>query len=958
MAPGDVIADIRRPLRAMATSSLQGEEDFTVNSTNTEINGIAKDTEVLVGVSKKERAPLLSQRRLFRSLSGREISNVNGSEENVSSNRTLGTFDGVFAPVSLSQFSALLFLRVGFIIGNIGLLYACCTLTLGYSILLVTILSICAISTNGAVEGGGAYFMISRTLGPEFGGAIGALFFFANVFSSALYAAGCVEGILDSFGTEGGRYVKALPEGGYWGFLYGSVVNVINLLICLIGAGMFAKLTVVIFATVLICTGSVIISFAIDKEEQIPIPFNNRIIYPGNSSLNESFIINGTYTGFSVTTLKNNLFPNFTYDYTTVDDADDLPQTVDFATLFAVLFSGVTGIMAGANMSGELKEPGKSIPRGTLLGSLFTFLVYLLLFLLTASTCSRFLLNNNYTFMMAINFLPQFVTIGIVTATMSASLSNIIGSSRILAALVKDNIYGRLTFYIGKISIGTNPVGAVLVSAILVELVLLIGGLNEIAQFTSIFFLLSYLATNMACLGLEWASAPNFRPTFRYFTWWTAILGIVGNGAMMFVISAATAGICIIILLILIIILHLQSPSEQNQWGSISQALIFHQVRKYLLLLDSRKDHVKFWRPQMLLMVANPQSACPLIDFTNDLKKSGLYVLGHVKVGNYEENTRDFASEENPKWMALVDHLKVKAFVEITVGRSVREGLHHLARISGLGAMKPNTILFGFPDSTPSQNFFTRESSPFNITSYQATSPSSSSPALILSRPAHESISSEEFVSMVRDVLLLGKNVCVCRHFHLMDKVTMLKKGKRKYFIDVWPTDFFNPDESNIFGTTSLFLMQLATILNMVSSWQKRTALRVFICVSSRDADPEAQKKQVKNMLLDLRINASIISVPWDRVAMHLSENNFETESTEDRMDYGLSHLSESYISGVNNMIMEQSVDTAVTFLNLPQPPEDRSQYPKYLELMTDMTNNLRPTILVHGVSAVTTTNL
>ncbi|XP_064121750.1 LOW QUALITY PROTEIN: solute carrier family 12 member 9-like [Macrobrachium nipponense] len=927
----------------MATS-LQAE-DFTVNSTNSEVNGIAKDTEVLVGVSKKEvrdpntqvqkraskfreRAPLLSQRRLFRSLSGREISNVNGSEENVSSNRTLGTFDGVFAPVSLSQFSALLFLRVGFIIGNIGLLYACCTLTLGYSILLVTILSICAISTNGAVEGGGAYFMISRTLGPEFGGAIGALFFFANVFSSGplYFAAGCVEGILDSFGTEGGRDVR--------------------------------KLTVVIFATVLICTGSVIISFAIDKGQQVPIPFNNKIIYPGNSSLNESFIINGTYTGFSLTTLNDNLFPNFTYDYTTVDDADDLPQTVDFATLFAVLFSGVTGIMAGANMSGELKEPGKSIPRGTLLGSLFTFLVYLLLFLLTASTCSRFLLNNNYTFMMAINFLPQFVTIGIVTATMSASLSNIIGSSRILAALVKDNIYGRLTFYIGKISIGTNPVGAVLVSAVLVELVLLIGGLNEIAQFTSIFFLLSYLATNMACLGLEWASAPNFRPTFRYFTWWTAILGIIGNGAMMFVISAATAGICIIILLILIIILHLQSPSEQNQWGSISQALIFHQVRKYLLLLDSRKDHVKFWRPQMLLMVANPQSACPLIDFTNDLKKSGLYVLGHVKVGNYEENTRDFASEENPKWMALVDHLKVKAFVEITVGRSVREGLHHLARISGLGAMKPNTILFGFPDSTPSQNFFTRESSPFNITSYQATSPSSSSPALILSRPAHESISSEEFVSMVRDVLLLGKNICVCRHFHLMDKVTMLKKGKRKFFIDVWPTDFFNPDESNIFGTTSLVPMQLATILNMVSSWQKRTALRVFICVSSRDADPEAQKKQVKNMLLDLRINASIISVPWDRVAMHLSENNFETESTEDRMDFGLSHLSESYISGVNNMIMEQSVDTAVTFLSLPQPPEDRSQYPKYLKLMTDMTNNLRPTILVHGVSAVTTTNL
>ncbi|KAK7075894.1 hypothetical protein SK128_025719 [Halocaridina rubra] len=361
----------------------------------------------------------------------------------------------------------------------------------------------------------------------------------------------------------------------------------------------------------------------------------------------------------------------------------------------------------------------------------------------------------------------------------------------------------------------------------------------------------------------------------------------------------------------------------------------------------------------MLLMVANPQSACPLIDFANDLKKSGLYILGHVKVGNYEDNTRDFAAEENPKWMALVDHLKVKAFVEVTVGRSVREGLHHLARIAGLGAMKPNTILFGFPDETPPQNFFTRESSPFNIANYQATSPSSSSPSLLINRPTPKSVSSEEFVAMINDVLTLGKNVCVCRHFHLMDKPAMLKRGRKTFFIDVWPTDFFNPDESNIFGTTSLFLMQLATILNMVSSWHKRTALRVFLCVSSRDADPEAQQKQVKNMLHDLRINASIISVPWDHVAMLLAENSIETESADGKMDTeSLAHLSEPYIKGVNSIIQEQSVDTAVTFLCLPQPPALTELSAKYLLLLTDLTHNLRPTVLVRGISAVTTTNL
>ncbi|KAK7078238.1 hypothetical protein SK128_026307 [Halocaridina rubra] len=383
-------------------------EEFSVNSTNSELPGNGRDTEVLVGVHKKERAPLLSQRRLFRSLSGREI-NLSGSEDSESS-RTLGTFDGVFAPVSLSQFSSLLFLRVGFIVGNLGLLAGCGTLTLGYVILLVTILSICAISTNGAVEGGGAYYMISRTLGPEFGGAIGALFFFANIFSSALYASGCVEGIVDSFGETGGRYAQALPEGYYWNFLYGSCVNVLNLLVCLIGAGMFAKLSILIFIVVLFCTASVFISFAFEAPKNVPIPFNNEVIYPNDTENANETIIYGNYTGFSGQTLHDNIFVNFSYDYTT--SKHDHPITTDFAILFGVLFSGVTGIMAGANMSGELKEPGRNIPRGTLIASLFTYLVYLLLFLFTASTCSRFLLCNNYTFMMAINLLPPLVTIG------------------------------------------------------------------------------------------------------------------------------------------------------------------------------------------------------------------------------------------------------------------------------------------------------------------------------------------------------------------------------------------------------------------------------------------------------------------------------------------------------------------------------------------------------------------
>lgn len=662
--------------------------------------------------------------------------------------------------------------------------------------------------------------MISRTLGPDFGGAIGTLFFLANIVGCGLCITGCAEGLVENFGPSG--YLvdtsgPTLPDGRWWRFLYCTLINTIMLLVCLVGAAMFAKTSVMTLGVVCICLLSTYISFLVKGPQLVPIPDENTLVQ------NATHKVNGSYTGFSKATFEMNMYSNYGKDYSTGG------TDVNFAIVFGVLFSGVTGIMAGANMSGELKFPGRSIPLGTLSAVGFTFVFYCLLAVFISGTTTTFLLQNNFIFLMPINMWKPFIAIGILTATFSAALSNLIGSSRVLEALAKDQVFGRLLTFVIRGTWRGNPIAAVMISWVLVELILLIGSLNTIAQINSVLFMLSYLATNVACLGIEITGAPNFRPSFKYFSWHTCFIGMMGNLIMMFITNPVYASFSIILCFVLVIALHLFSPASQSaQWGSISQALMFHQVRKYLLMLDSRKDHVKFWRPQMLLLVSSPRSSCPLIDFVNDIKKGGLYVIGHVKVGDYEAQVTDPTVVEYPQWLSLIDHLKVKAFVELTLAKTVREGVQHLVRISGMGAMKPNTIVMGFYDEEKTYDFFESEQSAYQTTRF--TDNDSGHQRLFATRRQDEgkALSPREYVAIVSDVLKTQKNICLCRHFHKLEKNGLGKNSNIRY-IDIWPLNFFNPKNEDPFDVVSLFMMQLGCILNMLPKW-KKLQVRVFLC--------------------------------------------------------------------------------------------------------------------------------
>ncbi|XP_070340458.1 solute carrier family 12 member 9 isoform X4 [Equus asinus] len=841
--------------------------------------------------------------------------------------RKLSTFLGVVVPTVLSMFSIVVFLRI---------------------------------------------VMISRTLGPEVGGSIGLMFYLANVCGCAVSLLGLVEAVLDTFGADamGSGGLRVLPQGYGWSLLYGSLLLGLVGGVCTLGAGLYARASFLTFLLVSGSLASVLVSFVAVGPRNIPLTPRPG---PNGSSLPPQF---GHFTGFNSSTLKANLGAGYAKDYTT-------GAMMTFAGVFAVLFNGCTGIMAGANMSGELKDPSRAIPLGTIIAVAYTFFIYILLFFLSSFTCDRCLgrgtlLQEDYGFFRAISLWPPLVLIGIYATSLSASMSSLIGASRILHALAQDDLFGVILAPAKVVSRGGNPWGAVLYSWALVQLVLLAGKLNTLAAVVTVFYLVAYAAVDLSCLSLEWASAPNFRPTFSLFSWHTCLLGVASCLLMMFLISPGAAGGSLLLMALLSALL--TARGGPSSWGYVSQALLFHQVRKYLLRLDVRKDHVKFWRPQLLLLVGNPRGALPLLRLANQLKKGGLYVLGHVTLGDLDCLPSDPVQPQYGAWLSLVDRAQVKAFVDLTLSPSVRQGAQHLLRISGLGGMKPNTLVLGFYDDAAPQDHFLTDpafSEPADGTQEGGT------PALSTLFPpprapgSPRALTPQDYVATVADALKMNKNVVLARACGALPP-ERLSRGSggtsQPHHVDVWPLNLLRPRGGpGYVDVCGLFLLQMATILGMVPAWHS-ARLRIFLCLGPREA-PGAAEGRLRALLSQLRIRAEVQEVVWGEGA---GSQEPEEEEEGDFVNGRRGDAeAEALACSANALIRAQQgrgrgggpggpeggdgvegPATALTFLYLPRPPADAARYPRYLALLEMLSRDLGPTLLIHGVTPVTCTDL
>ena len=225
------------------------------------------------------------------------------------------------------------------------------------------------------------------------------------------------------------------------------------------------------------------------------------------------------------------------------------------------------------------------------------------------------------------------ILLGEFATSFFSALMGVIGSAKLLQALSRDSLLPGLNIFGQGSKKSDEPVFAIIVTYLVAQLTMLFD-INRIASFVTMAYLMTFLVTNLACFLLKIGSAPNFRPSFHYFSWKTAVAGTLVSGASMIFVDGLYAAGCVGILMLLFLLIHYTSPPKP--WGDVSQSLIYHQVRKYLLRL--KQEHVKFWRPQILLFVTNLDEQYKMVSFCNSLKKGALFVLGHVLV------TEDFTA--------------------------------------------------------------------------------------------------------------------------------------------------------------------------------------------------------------------------------------------------------------------------------------------------------------------------
>ncbi|TNN00825.1 hypothetical protein fugu_012071 [Takifugu bimaculatus] len=604
-----------------------------------------------------------------------------------------GWIQGVMIRCMLNIWGVILYLRLPWITAQAGIGMTWVIILLSSCITGITGLSTVS---HRYQRKGGTYFLISRSLGPELGGSIGLIFAFANAVAVAMHTVGFAETVTDLMRENGVSMVDRTNDI--------RIIGIITVT-CLLGismAGMAweSKAQVLFFLVIIVSFASYIVGTAIPATPQKQAK---------------------GFFSYKADIFATNFVPNWR------------GEQGSFFGMFSIFFPSATGILAGANISGDLKNPAVAIPRGTLLAIFFTTVSYIIISatigacvvrdasgLLNDSlsvtappeSCTGFAchygwdfsectnnksctygISNYYQSMGMVSAFAPLITAGIFGATLSSALACLVSAPKVFQCLCKDKLYPFIGFFGKGYGRNNEPIRSYILAYFIAACFILIAELNTIAPIISNFFLCSYSLINFSCFHASITNSPGWRPSFKLYNKWLSLLGAVCCVVIMFLLTWWAALIAFGVVLILLSYTLYKKPDVN--WGSSVQAGSYNIALNQCVALNHVEDHVKNYRPQCLVLTGAPGSRPALVDLAACFTKYlSLMMCGNVITEEPSPSAVEKASgKTHVTWL---NQRKVKSFYRGVVAPELRSGVNVLLQGAGLGRLKPNVLLMGF----------------------------------------------------------------------------------------------------------------------------------------------------------------------------------------------------------------------------------------------------------------------
>ena len=543
-----------------------------------------------------------------------------------------GAFKGVFTPSILTIIGVVMYLRFGWVLGNLGLGRTLLLVTLCNSVTLLTGLSLSALATNREVRGGGAYYLVSRAFGAETGAAVGIPLFLSQAIGTAFYVAGFSEAL-----------VNALPAAAGWDMrVVGSATLAVMGAVSVFSANLALRVQYFIMATI----GLSLVSF----------------------------------------------FAGGTPGAEVLAGSGEVPAALGFWTVLAVFFPAVTGILSGVGMSGDLRDPGKAIPRGTLGAVLAGYAIYMAVpvALHVFAGDAPALRTDPMVFQKCARW-PSLVLLGVWAACLSSALGSLLAAPRVLQAMSRDRLapawMGRGW---GK---GDDPRAAAALAFALAAAAVWAGGVDLLAPVLTMVNLVVYALLNLAAALEEGIGSAAWRPTFRV-PWAVAAAGFALCAAMMVLISPGAT----VAALALIGAIHWTMVRRRlrARWQDFRRGLLRSGTRTLVHRLDARPEDGRNWQPDILALGAASARREWLGELAAALSRDrGLLTFASVvpEEGWSAERTEG-ARQTVRDWAA---RRGLEAFVRVHPAPDPWSGMRELVRSYGFGPLVPNTVLMGAP---------------------------------------------------------------------------------------------------------------------------------------------------------------------------------------------------------------------------------------------------------------------